>query len=330
MKAQVVREFGPASVFRTEELPVPVPGYRQVLIEVQATSVNPIDTKVRSGKASIFAPAFPAILHGDVAGVVKEVGAGVTGFRVGDRVFGCVGGVKGTSGALAEFIVSDEASLALMPAQLGFAEAASVPLVALTAWEGLVDKGKVQPGDHVLVVGGVGGVGQMAIQLALAAGATVDTTASSDAKAELATKLGAHAVVNYKQESLADFTSRRTQSQGYDIIFDAVGGQTLQDSFPLVRFNGKVIFIGTGESHDLRPAYVRGVSLIGVLMLIPLLTGKGREHQGQILKRVSALIASGSIHPVVDPVRFSFERVSEAHEYLESGRALGKVVITRA
>jgi len=135
--------------------------------------------------------------------------------------------------------------------------------------------------------------------------------------------------VNYKQEALADFAARRTNGKGYDIVFDTVGATSLQNSFGLAKLNGKVIFIGTAESHDLRPAYVRGVSLIGVLMLIPLLTGEGRERHGEILRRMTELIEAGAIRPLVDPTRFGFDQVGAAHERLESGAAVGKIAISR-
>lgn len=329
MKAQVIQEFGDAKIFESIEMAVPEIGPTQVLIEVKATSVNPIDTKIRSGKAAVFAPGFPAVLHGDVAGVVSRVGALVNSFRVGDRVFGCAGGVKGTGGALGEYMAADADFLTIIPDNLSFAEAASVPLVAITAWEGLVDKAQLQPGDRLLVIGGVGGVGQMAIQLGRAMGAIVDTTASSHDKERLALELGAAAVVNYKNQNLSDFVSQRTKGEGYDVVFNTVGGQSLQDSFSLVKPNGKLIFIGTAETHDIRPAYVRGLSLIGVLMLIPLLSGKGRAHHGEIMKRMGALIQSGAIRPLLDPVHFNFAQTGEVHERLESGQAVGKIVISR-
>lgn len=329
MKAQIIQEFGPTNQFKSVEMPMPEIGPRQVLIQVKATSVNPIDTKIRSGKVGIFAPEFPAVLHGDVAGVVSRVGSLVDSFQVGDRVFGCAGGVKGTGGALGEYMAADPDTLAIIPENLSFAEAASVPLVAITAWEGLVDKARLQPGDRLLVIGGVGGVGQMAIQLGRAMGAIVDTTASSDEKEKLARDLGAESVVNYKKENLSDFVAKRTQGEGYDVVFNTVGGQSLQDSFSLVKPNGKLIFIGIGESNNLGPAYVKGLSLLGVLMLIPLLSGKGRAHHGDIMKRIGSLITAGTIRPLIDPVRFDFDQVAQAHERLESGRALGKIVISR-
>ena len=179
MKAQVIRSFGDTSVFQLEEIPVPtvLPGH--VLIEVKATSVNPIDTKVRSGAVPAVSPSFPAILHGDVAGIVREVGEGVTEFRPGDEVYGCAGGFKGTGGALAQFMLADARLLAPKPKNLSMEEAAAIPLVTITAWEALFDRANLQAGDEILIHGAAGGVGHVAIQLAKWKGAKVYTTASN-------------------------------------------------------------------------------------------------------------------------------------------------------
>ncbi|MBF0143597.1 MAG: alcohol dehydrogenase catalytic domain-containing protein, partial [Magnetococcales bacterium] len=155
MKAWIVKSFGEPSVLERVELPRPEPGPGEVLVEVAATSVNPVDVKIRRLGLPI-APELPGVLHGDVAGVVVAVGAGVTAFRPGDEVFGCAGGVRGSGGALAEFMVADARLLAHRPRTLTLVESAALPLVAITAWEAMIDKAVILPGDRVLVHAGVG------------------------------------------------------------------------------------------------------------------------------------------------------------------------------
>ena len=205
MKAQVIRSFGDTSVFQLEEIPVPtiLPGH--VLIQVKATSVNPIDTKVRSGAVPAVSPAFPAVLHGDVAGIVSEVGEGVTEFKLGDEVYGCAGGFKDTGGALAQYMLADARLIAHKPKNISMEEAAAIPLVAITAWEALFDRAKIKAGDEILIHGATGGVGHVAIQLAKWAGAKVYTTASTPEKLQIARDLGADVAINYKETSVQDY-----------------------------------------------------------------------------------------------------------------------------
>src|ERR1700722_13476036 len=166
MKAQIITQFGDPAVFKLTEMPQPIlqPGY--VLIKVSATSVNQIDCKIRSGKVPEIAPDFPAILHGDVVGIVDTLGENVTGFQSGDEVYACGGGLKGISGALAEYMLVDAHSLALRPKKLSALASAALPLVGITAWEALFLKAKLQAGQKILIHGGVGGVGHIAVQLA--------------------------------------------------------------------------------------------------------------------------------------------------------------------
>ena len=196
MKAQVIESFGTPHIVQLKEIPKPdvIPGH--VLIEVKATSVNPIDTKVRAGLVAA-APEFPAVLHGDVAGVVCAVGEGVTKFQVGDEVFGCAGGFKGmTGGALAEFMLAAANLLAHKPKNITMEEAAALPLVTLTAWEALFNRANLSAGEDILIHAATGGVGHVAIQLAKWAGAKVYTTASTKEKCEIGARLGADVTIN--------------------------------------------------------------------------------------------------------------------------------------
>ena len=182
MEAMVIRQFGEPGVFEKADVARPQIYPGQVLIKVAATSVNPVDCKIRQGKLAAIAPDFPAVLHGDVAGTIEEVGENVDGFNVGDEVYACAGGVKGLGGALAEYILADARLVALKPKHLDFNKAAALPLVAITAWTALIDKAQVQAGQRVLIHGATGGVGHIGMQLAKARGAEVYATCSSDSK----------------------------------------------------------------------------------------------------------------------------------------------------
>jgi NADPH:quinone reductase len=327
VKAQIIRSFGDPSVFQLEEIPKPevLPGH--VLIQVKATSVNPIDTKVRSGAVSGVAPEFPAVLHGDVAGVITEVGEGVTEFQPGDEVFGCAGGFKGTSGALAEFMLADARLVAHKPKNLTMEEAAALPLVSITAWEALFDRGQIKPGQDVLVHAAAGGVGHVAIQLAKWAGANVYTTASSPEKLDIAKRLGADVGINYRKESVQDYVQKYTNGKGFEVVFDTVGGENLDRSFEAAAVNGTVLAIAARSTHDLSPLHSKGLSLHVVFMLLKILNKDQRKHHGEILKKVARVVEEGKLRPLVDSNVFTFEEVSKAHEYMESNKAVGKIAL---
>ncbi len=328
MKVQVINKFGDCSVFEIAEVAKPevIPGH--VLIQVKATSVNPIDTKIRSGVVSAVAPQFPAVLHGDVAGVVTEVGEGVTEFKVGDEVYGCAGGFKGTGGALAEYMLADVQLLARKPKNLTMAQAAALPLVTITAWEALYNRGNVQKGQTVLVHAATGGVGHVAIQLAKLAGAKVFTTASSEEKLQIGKSLGADAAINYREQSVEDYVKEYTDGKGFDIVFDTVGGDNLDRSFQAAALNGTVLAIAARSTHDLSPLHSKGLSLHITFMLLKIINKEQRQDHGKILRQVTNLVEEGKLHPLVDKKSFTFDQVSEAHAYLESNKAIGKVVLT--
>ena len=326
MQAQVIHAFGEPEQFRLEIVARPTPGPGEVLVRQHATSVNPVDYKLRRhGPAA--APALPAILGCDVAGEVVAVGAGVTDFAIGDAVYGCAGGVRGMPGAYAEYINADARLLARKPATLDWRQAAALPLVGITAWEGLVDKARVQPGDKVLVLGGAGGVGHVAIQLAKVRGAHVTATVSSPAKAEIVRALGADAVVNYRDETVADYVGRLTDGIGFDLVFDAVGGDSLNTAMAAARPNGQVITIVASQTYDLSPAHGKGLSLHVVFMPLPMLLNRGREHHGEILRELAQLADAGQLRPLLDTERFALTDMAAAHRRLESGAAVGKVVV---
>ena len=327
MKAQVIEQVGPANVFTLKEIEKPAAKAGEVVIAVKATSVNPIDTKVRSGAVAA-APALPAILHGDVAGIVVEVGEGVTAFQVGDEVYGCAGGFKSfTGGALAEFLAADARLLAKKPHNLTMEQAAALPLVTITAWEALFERGNLQQGESILIHGATGGVGHIAIQLAKWAGATVYTTVSSDEKAALAKQLGADHVIYYKEEAVADYVARYTDGEGFDIIFDTVGGANLDRSFEAAALGGRIVAIAARSTHDLSPLHSKGLTLHVVFMMLKLLKDELHANCGHILTEVTAIAEGGQLVPHIDARHFTFDEITQAHELMESGQAVGKIVV---
>jgi len=328
MQAQIIRDFGGPEVFELADLPRPRPGRGEVLVEVHATSVNPIDYKIRGGGRAAICNDLPATLHGDVAGRVVEVGLGVVQLRPGDEVYGCAGGVRGTAGgALAELMIADQRLLAKKPRRLSMREAAALPLVSITAWEALYDRAGVSAGQRTLIYGGTGGVGHIAVQLAKARGARVVSTASSPAKAEIAERLGANVVIDHRAPDAAEQLRKASGGEGFDLVFDTVGGAHLDEAFTAARINGTVISVSTLEPHDLSTMHRNGLSLHVVFMLIPLLHGINRERHGWIMKDLAHMVDAGELTPLLDERRFSLAEAAEAHRHLESGAATGKVVI---
>lgn len=325
MRAQVIRAFGAPDVFEPATLPDPMAGPGEVLVHIAAASVNPVDYKLRRVGPAI-APALPAVLGCDLAGTIEAVGAGVEGFAPGDAVYGCAGGVRGMPGTYAERIAADARLLAPKPRSLGFREAAALPLVTITAWEAL-DRSGVAAGTTLLVHGGAGGVGHVAIQLAKARGARVFTTVSNQAKAEIARGLGADEAINYRDEPVEAYVARLTGGRGFDVVFDATGGSDLATSFAAVRTSGHVVTIVSQYQADLTPMHGKGLTLHVVFMLIPMLTGEGRALHGRILREAAALADAGRLRPLIDPERFDLDRIAAAHRRLEASEASGKIVI---
>ena len=326
MQAQVLRTYGEDARFELAEISKPTIKPGHLLVQVKATSLNPVDSKIRRLGPPI-APDFPAILHGDVAGVVQEVGKDVTGFQPGDAVYGCAGGVKGQDGALAEYMLVDAQLVAHKPHTLDFAGAAALPLISITAWEGLIDRARVQPQQNVLVHGAAGGVGHVAIQLAAIQGATVYATASTKDKGQIGERLGAKDIIFYREESPEAYVKRLTNGKGFDIVFDTVGGTNIDQAFQATANNGQVITIVSQSTHDLSLMHQRGLTFHVVFMLLPMLTGKGRAHHGEILRQIATWVDEGKLTPLLDPTRFTFKDINRAHEYYDAGKHIGKIVI---
>lgn len=326
MHVQLIRDFGTPDIFEAADIDTPAPGPGQILIRQIASSVNPVDTKLRSAGPPI-APALPGVLGCDVAGIVEAVGDGVTRFAEGDSVYGCAGGVKGHGGAYGEFIAVDAAFMATKPSTLDWRETAALPLVTITAWEALVDRCRVKPGDHVLIHGGAGGVGHIAIQIAKAQGARVATTISSAQKADIATRMGADETINYNDESVADYVERLTDGRGFDVVFDATGGSDIAKSFEAARVNGQVATIVSQYEADLTPMHVKSLTMHTIFMLTSMLNGAHPQHHGEILTKAAALAAHDQLKPLLDERRFNLDDIAAAHGHLEAGAAVGKIVI---
>jgi NADPH2:quinone reductase len=330
LKAIAINQHGDSSIFEDIDTANPMARPGHVIINVRATSVNPVDTKIRRGSEGTAGLTFPAILHIDVAGVISSVGAGVTRFEVGDEVYGCFGGIVGIPGALAEQMEADADMLAHKPRSLSFGEAASLPLVGITAWEALIDRATIQPNDNVLVHGGTGGVGHIGIQLAKVLGARVSTTVSTPEKAEIARRLGADEVIFYPTETPQAYSQRITQGKGFDTVFDTLGGEVLQNSLKAAKLKGHVVSIIGYDTYDLTDMHFKALRLDLVFMAISIIHDVDRKHHGDILERLAALVDRGLVKPLIDERHdFTVAGVSAAHARLESGRAIGKIVIER-
>jgi len=261
-----------------------------------------------------------------MAGVIEVVGAEVEGFQPGDEVFGMTGGVGGVQGSLAEYAAVDARLLARKPANLSMREAAALPLIVITAWEGLVDRARIGAGETVLIHGGAGGVGHVAVQIAKAFDARVFATGKA-ADADYIRALGATSI-DYKTSSVDDYVAQHTGGEGFDLIYDTVGGATLDASFAAVKRFGHVVSCLGWGTHALAPLSFKAATYSGVFTLLPLLTGMGRERHGEILTQAARLIEQGKLVPRLDPRPFTLDSLDEAHATVAEGRGQGKVVVS--
>lgn len=326
MKAMIINEYGESSVFAKEEIAMPSLKPGEALIKIGASSVNTVDTMIRKmGKDLPLSPDAPAILGMDFAGTIESISEDVTGFSVGDEVYGCVGGLADLPGTLAEYVAADVKLIAKKPKNMTMKEAAAIPLVGITAYEGLVRAG-ITAGQRVLVHGGSGGVGHLALQLGKHFGAEVYSTGGGEKQLALIEKLGATSI-NYKTETVEDYVQKHTDGNGFDIVYDSVGGGNLINSFNAATLNGHIATTVSLCELDLTLAHFKGLSLHVVFMLIPMLHNHKREEHGKILKHIAEIVEAGGLRVVLDEQSFSLEEVGKAHARLESGQAMGKVVI---
>ncbi|MGY5073009.1 NADP-dependent oxidoreductase [Streptomyces griseus] len=331
MKAFLIERYGDKAGVRAGEVPNPEVGADDVLVKIHAASVNPLDLKLRDGAFKAFLPyRLPLVLGNDLAGTVVRVGPAVTRFAVGDEIYARPD--KDRIGTFAELIAVHQDDVAIKPATLTMEEAASLPLVALTAWQALVERAQVQPGQKVLIHAGAGGLGTIAVQLAKALGAHVAATAST-AKADLVKELGADVVVDYRKQ---DF---ETVLDGYDVVLDSLGGENLAKSLRVLKPGGKAI--GVAGPPDAAFARELGLNpILRIVMSALSFTTRRRAKRrgvtysflfmkagGGTLREFARLVDAGKIRPVVDRV-FPFDQTPKAMEYVEKGRAkAGKVVI---
>ena len=326
MKAMIVREFGAPEVFELAEIPTPVAKPGEVLVRIEATSVNTVDMMIRQlGPELPLSPPAPAVLGMDFAGTVVALGEDVTTFAIGDEVYGCAGGLADLQGALAEYMSADARLIAHKPSNLSMREAAALPLVGITAYEGLLRTG-ISAGQRVLVHGGSGGVGHVAVQLARHFGADVYATGGGEKQLALIEKLGAKSI-NYKTETVTDYVAKHTDGAGFDVVFDSVGGANLTNSFEAAALNGQIASTVAMVELDLSVAHFKGLSLHVVFMLIPMLHNHERAVHGQILTEIAKIVEAGNLMPVLDEQRFTLTEAGKAHARLGSGQGMGKVVI---
>ena len=330
MKAIVFETPGSPSVLKLQDIPAPtIQTETEVLVRLRAAGINPIDTKLRS-RGTFYPEKTPHVLGCDGAGVVEAVGAGVQSFQVGDEVFFCNGGLGGSRGTYAEFAVVDQRFLAIKPADLSFAEAAAAPLVLITAWESLYDRGRLQAGQTVLIQAGAGGVGHVAVQLAKLQGAEVCTTVSSEEKANFVKQLGADSVILYKNTDVVDEVLTWTQGQGVDLAFDTVGGETFYQTIPAVKIYGDLVTILEPDPAlgNLKTARMRNLRISLELMLTPMLQSlvEEQEQQAHILQQCARLCDRNLLKIHVSQT-FPLEQAQAAHELLETGSVTGKIVL---
>lgn len=312
MKAMAATAWGGPDVFAPIDLPRPTPGRGELLVRVLATSVNPVDYKLRrNGTWAGMTP--PAVLGYDAAGVVEALGDGVDAFARGDAVF-YTPVIFGKPGTYAELHVVDAAIVAKKPSTLSYVEAAALPLAGCTAWDALVLRARVQPTETVLIHAGAGGVGSLAVQVAKAAGCRVIATAKTDAHA-LVRSLGADVVVDHTREDFADATLRETGGRGVDVALDTVGGDALARSIKCTRPRGRLVSIAS-TSGDLGGAYMKNLDVLFVFL----------ERSGDKIRALQALAERGQIKPVIDSV-LPLEDVAKAHAKIEGGGMRGKLVL---
>lgn len=311
--------------FRLTMIAKPVAGVGQVLVRIRASGLNPLDGKIRAGQASHAQQPLPGVLGMDLAGTIESVGPDVGGWCVGEDVYALATGIAGVQGSLADYAVVDARLLAKKPEALTMREAAVLPLVLITAWEGLVDRAHVGVGHKVLIQGGAGGVGHVALQLAVALGAEVYATGSTRHRAVIE-GLGA-TFIDYRQQTVEEYVQQYTAGEGFDIVYDTVGGETLDASFRAARtYHGHVVScLGWGQ-HSLAPLSFRGATYSGVFTLLPLLTGKGLEHHGRILAQAAQLIDAGKLKPIMDERQFDLKTANAAYDLLTNG-AHGRLAI---
>ncbi len=331
MHAIQMTAAGPADeVLEYTDVPEPeISKTTEIKVQLKAAGVNPIDTKLRS-RGVFYPDALPAILGCDGAGTVIETGSSVTRFQTGDKVWFCHGGLGGAPGNYAEMTVLEQSEAELMPAKLGFEEAAALPLVLITAWESLFDRAGLAAGQTVLIHAGAGGVGHVAIQLAKSVGATVATTVSTPEKADIVRQLGADFVIPYKDKDVTETVMEWTQGRGVDVVLDTVGGDTFRRSLDAACVYGQVVtLLDPGGDVDWNTARNKNLDISFTLMLTPMLQDlpEARDHQGEILRRCAELVNEEKLKPLLSAT-LPLSQAARAHQLIEAGHVQGKIVLS--
>lgn len=331
LKALLATAPGGPEVLRLADIPLPpLPSPHHVRVRLAAAGVNPVDAKLRA-KPAYHPDKLPAILGCDGAGVVEAVGSAITRCKVGDAVFFCNGGIGDEPGCYAEYTTVHQDYCAAKPACLSMQQAAALPLVCITAWEALFERAHLQAGQHVLIHGGAGGVGHVAIQLARQAGARVAATVSDEAKAEWVRTLGAQCVIRYREQDFVQATLDWTQGAGVETVFDTVGGDTFLHSFDAARIGGAVVsLLATAMTQaEVQKARLRNLTLGFELMLTPQVYGLHAERvrQREILERCAALVEAGQLRVEIAHT-LPLAQAAEAHRLIEAGHTRGKIVLT--
>ncbi|HEC15054.1 MAG TPA: alcohol dehydrogenase [Sedimenticola sp.] len=329
MRAVEMTKPGPPDVLQLTELVEPqIQSDTQIKVRIKAAGVNPIDTKIRKD-APFYPDDLPAVLGCDGAGVVAEVGSAVTRFKPGDAVWFCNGGLGREQGTYAQFTLLEEAHCSPKPKSLSFAEAAAAPLVLITAWEALFERGRIQPGHTVLIHAGGGGVGHVAIQLAKRGGAKIITTVADEDKAMLAQEMGADEFIFYRDRDFVDAVNTWTNGKGVNIALDTVGPETFRRTISAMAFGGSLVtLLNPGPDIDWTEARNRNLNIGFELMLTPQLRNlpAARAHHSEILRRCEGWIDTGKLKIHVSH-KFPLEEAAQAHRLIEKGHVTGKVVL---
>jgi NADPH2:quinone reductase len=321
----VVSAFGGAEVLKpAPDMPRPTPGDNDLLVEVRAAGLNPIDWKIRKG-ALAQGRTLPIILGYDASGIVREVGRNVTGIKPGDEVYAMPALTR--NGSNAEFVAVDHRAAATKPRTVDHVHAAAMPLVSLTAWEAMYDRCKIQSGETVLIHAGGGGVGHVAIQLAKLRGCRVLTTASRDESIKLCHDVGADVVINHAQEDFAKRALDETGGKGCATIFDCVGGATFDNSVKCLAVEGRLCtIVSISATANFRDLFVKCSNILCEFVGAPGLHGVHPETQGRALKQMAELVDQGKLKIHVSRV-FELEQLAEAHRMQETGHVTGKLAL---
>lgn len=331
MKAVLMTAAGGPDVLALYDVDKPeLPSPNHMRIKLAAAGVNPLDAKLRT-KPSYHLDKLPAILGCDGSGTVEKVGAEVTRFKEGDQVYFYNGGIGDEPGCYAEYTTVHEEYCAAIPANLGLQDAAGLPLVLITAWEALVDRAHLQAGQTILIHGGTGGVGHIALQIAKHLGAKVAVTVSDDKKEGLAQGLEADKIVRYNEMDFVMDVNEWTHGKGVDVVLDTIGGDVFKRSMDVVRIGGKLVtLLSTPMSlEDTQKARLRNLSICYELMLTPQVLGQHEERirQRKILERAASMIETGEMGVLVS-YALPLNEAPEAHRIIENGHVLGKIILT--